>query len=68
MASDDSFKHLLVRDLISAGFDHADFFLAAGNRKLQIALLRLLKIGADDNFTVYNTHLNSGHGAVPGYI
>ena len=68
MAGDDRFEHLLVRDLIGTGFYHADFLFTAGNRKLQIALLRLFQIGADNNFTVYNAHLNSGHRAIPGNI
>ena len=48
-------KHLILRNLIGAGFDHDHLFRRGSNGQLQIALIPLLLSRVHDQFAIHHT-------------
>jgi len=64
----DGLEHHIVGHLVGAGLDH-DHLLAGGDDgHVQVADLTLLGVGVEHQLAVHQTHLQRGHGAVPGNV
>ena len=65
MRTADCFQHNVFFYLVSASFDHNDFFLGTSNGQLQFGYFALFFIWADNDFAVNQTGLNTSDRAIP---
>ena len=61
-------QHHIFRHFVGAGFDHHDFFGAAGHGQVQLAYLPLLSDGVEHQLPVHQAHAHRSDGAVKGNI
>ena len=68
MGFENRLDHFLLRHFIGSGLDHDHLFPGRGHGQLKVGNLFLSQGGVNDEFSVDQSHLCGGAGAVKGNV